>query len=56
MDIINELRAGVTVFSLAVFLGIIVWTWARQRRDGFEEAARLPFLDDDNAAEGRREQ
>jgi cytochrome c oxidase cbb3-type subunit 4 len=55
MDI-NNLRAGVTVFSLAVFIGIVVWAWARHRRDGFDEAAQLPFLDNDNAASGRSEQ
>ena len=55
MDI-NYLRAGVTVFSMAVFIGIIVWAWARRRRDGFEEAAQLPFLDNDDATTGRREQ
>jgi cytochrome c oxidase cbb3-type subunit 4 len=55
MDI-NSLRAGVTVFSLAVFLGIVVWAWTKRRRDGFDEAAQLPFLDNDNVESGRREQ
>jgi len=45
MDI-NQLRAGVTVVSLALFIGIMVWTWARRRRSGFEEAAQLPFVDE----------
>ena len=48
MDI-NHLRAGITVFTMAVFLGIMVWAWNRQRRVAFDEAARLPFQDNDNA-------
>lgn len=48
MDI-NDLRAGVTVLSLALFIGIMAWTWASKRREGFEEAAQLPFNDKDSA-------
>ncbi len=40
---INELRIAVTLVSLAVFLGIIVWAW----RGHFDDAARLPFDGDD---------
>jgi len=36
---INELRIAVTVVSLAVFVGIVVWAW----RGRFEDAAALPF-------------
>ncbi|MFG6464643.1 cbb3-type cytochrome oxidase subunit 3 [Roseateles sp. DXS20W] len=36
---INELRIAVTVVSLAVFVGIVVWAW----RGRFEAAAALPF-------------
>lgn len=46
MDL-NFVRAAVTVFSLAVFLGLVAWAWSRQRRAAFEAAAQLPFLDSD---------
>jgi len=36
---INELRIAVTVVSLAVFVGIVVWAW----RGRFDAAASLPF-------------
>ncbi len=36
---INELRMAVTVVSLAVFIGIVVWAW----RGRFEAAAELPL-------------
>ncbi len=48
MDI-NLLRAGITVFTMAVFLGITAWAWNRRRSAAFDEAAQLPFQDTDNA-------
>lgn len=45
MDI-NDLRAAVTVVSLLVFLGIVIWAWSRRNRERFEEAAQLPFQDE----------
>ena len=54
MDIdINDLRAGVTVFSLAIFIGIMAWAWSRKRRDGFAEAEQLPFVEQDPASGDR---
>lgn len=43
---LNALRAAMTLISFIVFLGIIVWAWRRQRNASFDEAARLPLLDD----------
>ena len=45
MDI-NTLRAIVTVVSFIVFIGIMAWAWSRRNASRFEEAARLPFLQD----------
>ena len=46
MDI-NVLCSVITLVSLAMFIGLIVWTWNRRQKRGFDEAAQLPFLDDD---------
>lgn len=46
MDI-NILREIATVVSLATFIGIIGWAWSRRNREGFEEAARIPFQQDE---------
>jgi cytochrome c oxidase cbb3-type subunit 4 len=54
MDI-NDIRTGVTVVSLALFIGIMAWTWARKRRSGFEEAAQLPFIEADDLQRARQE-
>ncbi|NMF97287.1 cbb3-type cytochrome c oxidase subunit 3 [Aromatoleum toluolicum] len=49
MDI-NDLRSLVTVLGLACFVAICIWAYSRSARAGFEEAARLPFTDDDAPA------
>lgn len=46
MDI-NLLREIATVASLVTFIGIWGWAWARRNRDGFDEAGRIPFQQDE---------
>ena len=46
MDI-NDLRSLITVLGLLCFLGICAWAYSRHAKSGFEEAALLPFSDDD---------
>jgi cytochrome c oxidase cbb3-type subunit 4 len=46
MDI-NTLRALVTVVTFAVFIGIVWWALLRRNQASFDEAARLPFAQDD---------
>ena len=48
MDI-NDLRSIVTVLSLFAFLGIVAWAWSRGNRAGFDEAAQLPFAEEQGA-------
>ena len=57
MDI-NDLRSIVTVVSLLTFLGIVAWAWSRGNRASFDEAARLPFVDDrtDDRTDDRAEE
>ena len=43
MDIVDQLRAGVTLFSFLAFIGLWVWAWSRRNRARFDEAAQLPF-------------
>ena len=54
MDI-NDARAMVTVLSLILFLGIVIWAWSSRRRSGFDEAARLPFADADSEPAGEKQ-
>ena len=48
MDV-NDLRSIVTVVSMITFLGIVAWAWSRGNRASFDEAARLPFADEQGA-------
>ena len=45
MDV-NVLRIGVTLLSLVLFVGIVVWAWSRRNQAAFDEAAQLPFVED----------
>lgn len=46
MDI-NELRGIHTLLVMAMFLGIVWWAYSAHRRKANDEAAHLPFDDDD---------
>ena len=48
MDI-NDLRAATTVLSLLTFLGIVWWAYRKGSKSFYEEAANLPFAEDDDA-------
>ena len=49
MDI-NDLRSIATVFVFVAFIGICVWAYSSKRKQRFDEAANLPFADDDATA------
>lgn len=54
MDI-NDLRSLTTVLSLAVFLGIVWWVFGlKSNKQRFEEAANLPFAEDDDLVQQDR--
>jgi len=42
MDL-NDVRSLITLLSLALFLGLMAWTFWPTRRGAHEAAARLPF-------------
>lgn len=46
MDI-NDVRSVITVLSLIAFIGIVVWAYGPGRKRQFEEAAQMPFTEDD---------
>lgn len=54
MDI-GTLRGILTAILLVLFIGIVIWSYSRQRRSDFDKAARLP-LDDDPAPRVRNEE
>ena len=54
---VNDLRVSIMVLAFVVFVGIVVWAYSRRRKHDFEEAARLPFSDEeavDDAGRARK--
>lgn len=46
MDI-NDARSILTVLSFASFVGIALWAYSGRNKARFDEAANLPFDDDE---------
>ena len=42
-----------TIIVLVVFVGIVIWAWSGKRKKHFDEAARIPF--DENEREDEKE-
>ena len=47
-------HAFFTVLLFIIFIGIVIWAFNPKRKQRFDEAARLPFADDDKPAAGRK--
>jgi cytochrome c oxidase cbb3-type subunit 4 len=46
MDI-NDFRSLQTVLAFVAFIGIVIWAWSKRRKKSFDDAANLPFADED---------
>ena len=46
MDLMNDLRIGVTLLSFVLFGLIVRWAWSRRSKAAFDEAQQLPFVDE----------
>mgnify|MGYP000996664828 CR=1 FL=1 len=44
---VNAWRSFITLLSLVMFCALMVWTLNRHRKSAFDEAAQLPFANDD---------
>lgn len=49
MDI-NDARVIITVLAFATFAGIVAWAYSSKRKAAFDEAAQMPFAEDDAPA------
>ncbi|MEH6386621.1 MULTISPECIES: cbb3-type cytochrome c oxidase subunit 3 [Pseudomonas] len=55
MDI-NTLRGIATIFAMVAFIGIVIWAYSSYKKKDFDEAANLPFADEENDEKTAREQ
>ena len=46
MDI-NDLRGLSTLFLMISFIGVCIWAYSSKRKAAFDEAAQLPFADEE---------
>ena len=44
---INDVRSAMTVILFLIFLGIVFWAYSKKSKRAFDEAARLPFEEDE---------
>lgn len=47
LSLVSDARSAITLLCMLTFLGIIVWAYSARRKNDFEEAAMLPFADED---------
>ncbi len=47
MDWINDARSIITLLSFVCFLAICLWAWSKRSRSEFDEAAMIPFREND---------
>ncbi|MBL8528975.1 MAG: cbb3-type cytochrome c oxidase subunit 3 [Burkholderiales bacterium] len=52
----NDIRSAMTVIMFVLFLAIVFWAYSRKRKRDFDEAARLPFEEEEPmvSAEARK--
>jgi cytochrome c oxidase cbb3-type subunit 4 len=44
---LNDFRSAMTVVMFLLFIGIVIWAFGSKRKRAFDEAANLPFEEDD---------
>lgn len=49
MDI-NTVRGLISIVLLIAFIGLVFWAYSSKRKKSFDEAANLPFADDEKDA------
>jgi cytochrome c oxidase cbb3-type subunit IV len=54
MDI-NDLRGLSTAFLMVAFIGLCIWAYSKKRNHAFDEAANLPFADEEPNQRSMRE-
>lgn len=46
---LSDARSVMTLVSLLTFIGIVYWAFVTHRKQDFDEAAMLPFADEEPA-------
>ncbi len=52
MEWLDDARSVLTVLGFVCFLAICFWAWSKPARNGFDEAAMIPFREGDQPEAG----
>jgi cytochrome c oxidase cbb3-type subunit 4 len=47
IELISDARSIVTLICMLTFIGIVIWAYSARRKSYFDEAAMLPFADEE---------
>ena len=47
-DVVSDARSIITVISMLTFIGIVLLAYSTRRKNDFDEAAMLPFNEEDD--------
>jgi cytochrome c oxidase cbb3-type subunit IV len=47
-EVVSDARSIITVISMLTFIGIVLWAYSARRKNDFDEAAMLPFNEEDD--------
>ena len=47
LEIVSDARSLVTLICMVTFIGIVIWAYSARRKSDFDEAAMLPFADEE---------
>ena len=42
-----------TIIVMIVFIGIVIWAWSSKRKREFDEAANIPFKEDNDSEQAQ---
>ena len=54
MDDYIWLKTGTLLVTFVMFVGIMIWAYSGRRKRGFDEAAQIPFREDDDERAAHR--
>ncbi len=47
IELLADVRSVVTLICMLTFIGIVIWAYSARRKSDFDEAAMLPFADEE---------
>ncbi len=46
-ELLSDARSIATLVCMMTFIGIVIWAYSARRKSDFDEAAMLPFADEE---------